>query len=186
MKIPGKSSIISQLQNLPAMTSNQLSEISLLASESGVVSVDVQGVLSNKVRRTHSVKFINYVEPYTIKGERYTLFYSEVDTNLEVGDRVFIIGGNYDSDTLFQKDKFNKSSDGYTVLFLDKTKVVLDIPFDGTLPYIDEPVDNFIKVYVASSQEDFNYFLQTHSNRDWPYVTNRFASYGPYSNNNIL
>ena len=72
------------------------------------------------------------------------------------------------------------------VLFLDKTKIVLDIPFDGTLPYIEEPVDNFIKVYVASSQEDFNYFLQTHSNRDWPYVTNRFASYGPYANNNIL
>jgi len=187
MKIRGKSSIISQLQNLPAMTPNQLSEISSLASQnSSVVSVDVQGVLSNKVRRTHSVKFINYVEPYTIKGERYTLFYSEVDTNLEVGDRVFIIGGNYDSDTLFQKDKFNKSSDGYTVLFLDKTKIVLDIPFDGTLPYIEEPVDNFIKVYVASSQEDFDYFLQTHSNRDWPYVTNRFASYGPYSNNNIL
>ena len=187
MKIPGKSSIISQLQNLPTMASNQLSEISLLASQnSSVVSVDVQGVLSNKVRRTHSVKFINYVEPYDIKGERYTLFYSEVDTNLEVGDRVFIIGGNYDSDTLFQTDKFNKSSDGYTVLFLDKTKIVLDILFDGTLPYIDEPVDSFIKVYVASSQEDFNYFLQTHSNRDWSYVTNRFASYGPYSNNNIL
>ena len=187
MKIPGKSSIISQLQNLPTMASNQLSEISLLAGEnSSVVSVDVQGVLSNKVRRTHSVKFINYVEPYTIKGERYTLFYSEVDTNLEVGDRVFIIGGNYDSDTLFQKDKFNKSSDGYTVLFSDKTKIVLDILFDGTLPYIEEPVDNFIKVYVASSQEDFDYFLQTHSNRDWSYVTNRFASYGPYANNNIL
>ena len=124
MKIPGKSSIISQLQNLPAMAQNKLGEISLLASQnSSVVSVDVQGVLSNKVRRTHSVKFINYVEPYTIKGERYTLFYSEVDTNLEVGDRVFIIGGNYDSDTLFQKDKFNKSSDGYTVLFLDKTNI---------------------------------------------------------------
>lgn len=186
MKILGKSLLSSRLQNLPGLVSRDKEEAILSKGQNSSTQEGSSQNFSEKPRRTHSVKFINYVEPYDIAGVRYTLFYSEVDTNLEVGNRVFVIGGNYDSDTLFQKDKFNKNSSGYNVLFIDKTRIVLDIPFDGTLPHTDEPVDNFIKVYVASSQEDFNYFLQTHSNRDWPYVTNRFASSGPYSNNNLL
>jgi hypothetical protein len=34
-----------------------------------------------------------------------TLFYTEVNTGLKVGDRVFILNGNYDSDSLIISDK---------------------------------------------------------------------------------
>ena len=57
------------------------------------------GLISNQ-NKPFSPRIINWVEPYLISGVRYTSFYTEVNSGLVVGDRVFIIGGNYDSDAL--------------------------------------------------------------------------------------
>ncbi len=51
---------------------------------------------------------MNYVEPYNIKGYNKTLFYTEVNTELKVGDKVFIINGIYDSNLLIENDKYKK------------------------------------------------------------------------------
>ena len=95
-----------------------------------------------------------------MKGQRYTLFYTEVDHNLKKNDRVFITGGYYDSDLLIKKNKYNKRADGYTVLYVDRTQVVLDVEYTGDLPYKIEDIDKYLKVYVANTQEEFNYFIQ--------------------------
>ena len=70
---------------------------------------------------------LNYVEAYSYQGTDKTLFYTEVNTNLKEGDRVFIINGNYDSNELIETDKYKKGRDGYKVLFVDYCKIVLDI-----------------------------------------------------------
>lgn len=173
--------------NFPALNQIQQGQVVSLTNQPNLVSVDVvaSSVPGNPVK-TSSVKLINYVEPFTIRDTKYTLFYTEFDTKFRVNDRVFIISGNYDSDYLIQTADYSDYLDGYKVLYVDKTKVVLDIPYDGRLPYVEEDVDNFLKVYVASSQDDFNYFIQTTSTRDFPYLVNRFSNIGTFSTNNLL
>lgn len=158
-----------------------------------LVGLDANKILYEKNRRTFSVKLEGYVEPYEVGGIIYTMFYTDVDHNLRVGERVFIVGGFYDSDDLIKVDKFNPLADGYKVLFVDRTKVALDIEYTGDLPSKTDPIDDFIKVYVASSQDEFEYLCQTYTNRglsldisgnDVPVSTNRF-SYAYSSNSGI-
>jgi hypothetical protein len=84
---------------------------------------------------SNGVKLINYLQP---KGDFLT-FFSELDSSLIVGDKVFIVGGNYDNtvytdknNTLF--DPFNQYANGYTVISIDNTDnsngITLNIPFN--------------------------------------------------------
>ena len=92
---------------------------------------------------------INYVEPYSINGSIKTLFYTEVNTNLKLNDRVFILNGNYDSNTLIKDNKLHKSAQGYKILFIDRCKMVLDIDYTGKLPYSsnETTIDDLNDVY---------------------------------------
>ena len=136
-----------------------------------------------------SPKILNWVEPYKIAGIDYTLFYTEVNSGLNIGDRVFIINGTYDSDLLIKADKYKKGHDGYKVLFIDKCKVVLDIEFTGSLPSNEttannDDFDDFIKVYYVKDENDF-----LHVNRQ---VTTRVSGnmvdfkFNKYQNNLIF
>jgi hypothetical protein len=107
-----------------------------------------------------SAPLLNYVEPYVYEGTEKTLFYTEVNSNLKVGDRVFIINGNYDSAELVKKDKYKKGTDGYIVLVIDRCQVVLDIDYTGNPPNIDglsvtETPKDYIKVYYIDSYDTF-------------------------------
>lgn len=107
-----------------------------------------------------SPKILNWVEPYEIGGINYTLFFTEVNSGLNVGDKVFIINGTYDSNLLIQQDKYKKGHDGYKVLWIDRCKVVLDIVFTGNLPTNDyetsqDDFDKLVKVYYLRDQNDF-------------------------------
>ena len=186
MKIPGKFPLQTITKKLSDADKKVVDSTISVNSTKSIVSLNTKEILYKKINKSFSIRLLNYVEPYLVKGQRYTLFYTEVDHNLKLGDRVFITGGQYDSDLVIQKNKFNKLSDGYIVQYVDRTKVVLDIEYNGNLPYIEEPLDNFVKVYVASSQEEFDYFIQTTSTRDYDYVANRFSNYGTFSNNNFL
>ena len=75
----------------------------------------------------YTSKLLNYVEPYTFNGYEKTAFFTEVNTNFEVGDRVWILNSYYDSDNLLRSNKYANGSDGYRVLFIDNCKIVLDI-----------------------------------------------------------
>lgn len=105
--------------------------------------------------KSFSPRLMNWVEPYIIAGQRKTLFYTEVNSGLVVGDRVFIIGGLYDSNSLIEQDKYKKGRDGYKVLYIDRCKVVLDIDFTGDLPYLEQIPDEFINVQYISKEPDF-------------------------------
>jgi len=178
-----KSSLIA---NLPSLSSTDQLKVDNEIKKPGVIDLNLNQLIYKSAPKSATVKLLNYTEPFTIRGTRYTLFYTEFDTKLAVDDKVYIVSGNYDTNEKFQRDKFSEFSDGYTVLLVDQTKVVLDIEYDGLQPWVEEDIDNFLKVYVASSQEDFEYFIQTTSTRDFPYLVNRFSNIGTYSTNNIL
>ena len=133
-----------------------------------------------------SPMLLNYVEPYSYQGTDKTLFYTEVNTNLKEGDRVFIINGNYDSNKLIELDKYKKGRDGYKVLFVDYCKIVLDIDYTGYLPNKGnvENGDNmadYIKVYYIDSYDSFllaNKQLSTRNgtfNHKFDYYQNNIA-----------
>lgn len=128
-----------------------------------------------------SPRLLNWVEPYTISGVKKTLFYTEVNSGLKIGDRVFIINGNYDSDLLIKEDKYKRGRDGYKVLYVDNCRIVLDIDYTGTLPWIEEDLDNFIKVHFVDSQSDFESVNRQLTTRNG-YVDYKFNLY----NNNFI
>lgn len=127
-----------------------------------------------------SPRLLNWVEPYTIAGVNYTLFYTEVNSGFKIGDKVFIINGSYDSNELISKNKYKKGHDGYKVIYIDNCKLVLDIEFDtnGNLPNsensdYEDDFDKFIKIYTI---KDSNEFL---------HVNRQITTQGPLLNRDV-
>ena len=135
-------------------------ELLLLGSNIKLVGYDPVLGMNSTINRSFSPRLINWVEPYEIKGILKSLFYTEINSELKVGDRVFIVNGNYDSDLLIESDKYKKGRDGYKILYIDNCKVVLDINYTGVKPWKEEIIDNFIKVYYIRNQQEF-----LHANR---------------------
>ncbi len=136
---------------------------------------------SNTQYKSFSPIFLNWVEPYTISGNVKSLFYTEVNSGLKVGDRVFIINGNYDSNELIKKDKYKKGRDGYKILYIDRCAIVLDIDYTGVLPYNVHNQDDFVNVYYIRNRQDFQ-----HANRQITTKNGIFDyKFNPYNNNII-
>jgi hypothetical protein len=144
-------------------------------------------IVNFKYGNPSSPRLLNWVEPYTIAGVNYTLFYTEVNSGLKLGDKVFIINGAYDSNLLIQQDKYKKGRDGYKVLFVDECRIVLDIEFVGWLPSNEtsanqEVFDDFIKVYYIKDQNDFIHVNRQITTRDY----NFDFKFNPNKNNIIF
>lgn len=67
----------------------------------------------------NSVKLLNYVDP---DGD-FIKFYTELNSDFQIGDKVFIVGGNYDNTKLAESDPYNEYAAGYTVIASDLTNV---------------------------------------------------------------
>jgi hypothetical protein len=105
----------------------------------------------------YTSKLLNWVEPIEISGKLKTAFYSELNNNFNIGDRVFILNGNYDSDEFISANKYSKFSDGYRVLGRDGTRIILDIDYSGILPYIVNGKDDSIRIQNVRTQREFDY-----------------------------
>ena len=99
-----------------------------LGQNINLVGYDTFGKSIENTNQYASPRLINWVEPYEISGFKKTLFYTEINSNLMVGDRVFIINGNYDNNNLIKKDKYKKGRDGYKVLKVENCKIVMRLP----------------------------------------------------------
>ena len=120
-------------------------------------NVTYQKSISTNSTKFFTSRLLNYVEPVDFGAYRKTAFYTEVNTNFNVGDRVFILNGNYDSNDYIEQDKYNISTDGYVVLGVDGCRVILDIDYTETEVYNDMDIDQFIKINVINSQRSFDY-----------------------------
>jgi hypothetical protein len=119
--------------------------------------------VSNKF---YSSKLLNYVESVEIAGFRKTVFYTEYNTNFNVGDRVFIVNGNYDSNNFILQDKYTKYTDGYRVLGCDGCRLIIDLDYTGDLPYIQNSINSSIKVYHVRNQREFDYLNSIRINQN--------------------
>ena len=153
-------------------------------SNNNLVGQDAVQLLTNSnntLYKNFSPRLLNWVEPYSISGMVKSLFYTEVNSGLKVGDRVFIINGNYDSNELIKKDKYKKGRDGYKILYIDRCAVVLDIDYTGVLPYNEHNQDDFVNVYYIRNKQDFQ-----HANRQVTTKNGIFDyKFNPYNNNII-
>lgn len=105
-----------------------------------------------------SSKLVNFTSKETIDKVDKTVFYSELNTNYEVGQKLFIVGGNYDSDLLIKENLYRPGTDGYEILAIDGCKITLDIKYDGRKVQNSDAWDNFIKVYVINDGDQYSYF----------------------------
>jgi hypothetical protein len=117
---------------------------------------------------------VNYVESANINGYKKTVFYSDFATNLVVGDKVFIINGNYDSDLLINSSNFASGTDGYTVIDIDRCRITLDIDYTGVIPSNIDTLDNYIKVYNVTSQREFDYINTLTTNSYSGHIYSKF------------
>lgn len=129
--------------------------INSTATQSQVGEVVVRPQNTNT--KFYSSRVLNYVESSEVGGYLKTVFYTEVNTNVNVGDRIFILNGNYDSNLFIEQDKYRKYSDGYRVLNVDGCKITLDIDYTGELPYRDSTTRDFILLHHIRTQEEFDY-----------------------------
>ena len=106
-----------------------------------------------------SSRLLNFVEPTIVGGFTKTTFYSEISNNFQVGDKIFIVNGNYDSNEKIKSDKYGKYSDGYRVLQIDGTRITLDIDWTGTNAYENYNYGSFSNIWNARTESEFNYQL---------------------------
>jgi len=106
-----------------------------------------------------SSRLLNFVEPTIVGGFTKTTFYSEISNNFQVGDKIFIVNGNYDSNEKIKSDKYGKYSDGYRVLQIDGTRITLDIDWTGTSAYEDYNYGSFSNIWNARTKSEFDYQL---------------------------
>jgi hypothetical protein len=130
-----------------------------LGNDVNVVGNFETDVESGTIEKYVSTPLVNYVEPYVYKGVEKTLFYTEVNSNLKEGERVFIVNGNYDSAERIKIDKYKKGSDGYRVLYVDRCQIVLDIDYTGTLPVqggtSEDYMSDYVKIQYIDSYDTF-------------------------------
>lgn len=131
----------------------------------------------------YSSQLLNYIERVDVGGYAKTAFYTEINTNLKVNDKIFILNGNYDSNDYIENNRYAKYVDGYRILSIDNCRIVLDIDFTGDLPFISDDIDNFIKVWNIQSLRDMQYadtqLVDSYSSR-------RESKYEKGSSNNII
>jgi hypothetical protein len=151
-----------------------------LGYQSTIVGYDFD-INQENTTKSMSPRLMNYVEPYEINGNTKSLFYTEFNSGLNVGDRVFIINGNYDSDILIKKNKYRRGRDGYKILYIDKCQIVLDIDFTGVLPNSSNIEDKFIKVHFIDSVDDFS-----HAERQTTTRGGTFSRRFDYHQDNII
>ena len=121
------------------------------------LSNNITYLKTSKSNKFYSSRLLNYVEPVEISGYKKTVFYSEINTNLNVDDRIFIVNGNYDSDNYISLDKYTKYTDGYRVLGVDGCRIILDLDYTGVMPYEEADINTFILVHHVTSQREFDY-----------------------------
>lgn len=140
--------------------------------------------------KLYSSRLLNYVERVDVAGYPKTAFYTEVNTNLKPGDKVFILNGNYDSDTFIDQDRYAKYVDGYRVLSIDKCRVILDIDYTGEKAYETDNIDKFIKVWHIRNLRDWLYLdtilIDSYNDRrvskfEWKLTNNIVFSDSSYS-----
>ncbi len=150
-----------------------------LGNDINIVGTFSRDSNSNVTEKHVSPPLLNYVEPYQYGIGQKTMFYTEVNTNIKEGDRVFILNGNYDSSELISSDKYKKGRDGYKVLYVDRCAIVLDIDFTGVLPYNggdSYSLSDYVKIFTISSYDAFVTANKQLTSRGG-YIGNKFDLY---------
>jgi hypothetical protein len=110
--------------------------------------------------KSYSARLLNHTEPVMVNGMTKTAFYSEHSIDISVGDKLFVLNGNFDSDSFpYLYGRNSKFVDGYRVLMVDKCKITLDIDWDfATNVYEELDISEFIKVWNVRTAHELNYY----------------------------
>lgn len=131
-----------------------------MAVQIGSASANTIQIALTKSDETFSSRLVNYVEGTLVGGVAKTKIFTKVNTNLKVGDKVFIINGNYCNAKLNKEYIYNEYSSGYKILEIDRCAIIIDLDFQNIFPkneadFNDEEL--YIKTYVVNNLRDVDY-----------------------------
>jgi len=129
-----------------------------------------------ELKETFSSKLVNYTESHEINGELYTKIFTELNTELTIGDSVYIFGGNFDNSS-------SEDTSGYKILSIDKNSIVIDKLYTEEKPYNEDLLENYTKVYVVDDLDKFNYENQANN---FGLEANPGGKYSPENNSIFL
>ena len=149
--------------------------------------------MSQNIVLGYTSRLLNQAEIYYINGNPKTTIYSEVNTNIQVGDKVFIMNGIYDSQKYIDIGKYALNADGYSVLYTNNCQIVIDLPYTYsttfTQSYYTDNLDNYKKIYNIETQREFDYINQilvdSYTYSDF-YQYNRISKFEHGLTNNII
>ena len=149
--------------------------------------------MSQNIVLGYTSRLLNQAEIYYINGNPKTAIYSEVNTNIQVGDKVFIMNGIYDSQKYIDIGKYALNADGYSVLYTNNCQIVIDLPYTYsttfTQSYYTDNLDNYKKIYNIETQREFDYINQilvdSYTYSDF-YQYNRISKFEHGLTNNII
>ena len=156
--------------------------MAIISTKPNKSNVSIKERNIDETSESFSSPLVNFIEPNEIGGTRYTRFFTRVDTNLKVGDKVFIVNGNYDSFDLISNYEYSPGSTGYNILEIETTSITLDIEWvdNMLMPWSEEPFDNYIKIYGCENTQETQYEVLQSKYYPYKYI------YGYRGNNNIL
>ena len=133
-----------------------LDEISQIGQNMNLVGYDPQLNITSddtnivlKYGVPSSPKILNWVEPYKVAGIDYTLFYTEVNSGLNIGDRVFIINGTYDSDLLIKEETIPVFFEGQVIAVISRHRNAEQMRSPGKLELNYREIANHLYQMVA-------------------------------------
>jgi hypothetical protein len=149
--------------------------------------------MSQNISLGYTSRLLNQAEVYYINGNPKTAIYSEINTNVQVGDKVFILNGIYDSQKYIDVGKYALNADGYTVLYTNNCQIVIDLTYtystSFTQSYYTDNLDNYKKIYNIETQREFDYinqiFVDSYTYSDF-YQYNRISKFEHGLTNNII
>ena len=149
--------------------------------------------MSQNIVLGYTSNLLNHAEVYYINGNPKTAIYSEINTNIQVGDKVFIMNGIYDSQKYIDIGKYAKNADGYTVLYTNNCQIVIDLAYTYSTTYTQsyhiDNLDNYKKIYNIETQREFDYinqiFVDSYTYSDY-YSYNRISKFEYGLTNNII
>lgn len=121
----------------------------------------------------NSVKLLNFVDPDGV----YVKFYTELDSGLVPGDRVFIVGGNYDNSNIAAINPYDIYAAGYTVIASDLTNtsnsVTLNIKYNDPR-FSANPTSTLFEPYTVYTSQ-LNQYINVNTPQEAYISKNRFA-----------
>ena len=134
----------------------------------------------------YTSRLLSTVDSYDYNGKLKCMLYTEINTNVNVGDMVYITNGIFDNEKITEvrkTDRHSKYVNGFKVLYSDGCKIVIDYDYivgKTNFSYKSYNIETYLQVFKVDKLSEIEYYSSIEIDT-YPVRYNKFQ-YG-YTNN---